>query len=338
LSYLITGATGFLGGHVLSAIAAHPQTQTEPLWLLVRNKATWDACPHAQDYPHIRLIEAELTDEAAIGRALGQVQLKGVFHLAAQVHHSRSHSAEQKKTNVAGTQAIIRICLAHHARLIFLSTSGTVGCSRRAQDRPDENAPYCAHRVRHWPYYASKIEAELAVQTAMSQHNLQAVTLRPPVMLGPGDHRFRATSLIIRFLRRKLPFYLAGGMHFIDVRDAAAATVAAMVLPKPRAVYHLCGAEMSLQAYFAQLSHVSGIAAPTRRLAHGVAWCMASLARGRLVDPVVVEMGRHYWGLSSRYAHELQYTSRDPQITLRETVAYLRAHHPKLAKVHVSAT
>ena len=42
-------------------------------------------------------------------------------------------------------------------------------------------------------------------------------------------------------------------------------------------------------------------------------------------------MGSHYWGLSSLYAEaDLGYRSRDPRETLRDTIDWLRAHHPKL--------
>jgi hypothetical protein len=47
---------------------------------------------------------------------------------------------------------------------------------------------------------------------------------------------------------------------------------------------------------------------------------------------VLVEMARHHWGLASRYsARELGFAPRDPLDTLRDTIAWLRAHHPDLA-------
>lgn len=254
-----------------------------------------------------------------------------MLHLAAAVHHGRDkkHTEATYKANVQGTQAIIDVCHGAGARLVVVSTSGTVGCSRHAAARPDESAPFCAAAVRNWPYYASKIEAEKCVQRAMEE-GLEAVIVRPPVMLGPGDSRFRATSLIVRFLRRKLPFYLSGGMHFIDVRDAAQALLQALTHPAPKPIYHLPGAQMSLAHYFNMLAQVSGVPAPKYCLPHPLAWALAYAAAGKLVDPVLVEMGRNHWGISSKYAHELGYTCRDPLLTLQETVAYVRAHHPSL--------
>jgi hypothetical protein len=49
------------------------------------------------------------------------------------------------------------------------------------------------------------------------------------------------------------------------------------------------------------------------------------------VDPVVVEMASHYWGLTSLYAaSDLDYESRDPLVTIGDTVAWLQANHESL--------
>ena len=43
------------------------------------------------------------------------------------------------------------------------------------------------------------------------------------------------------------------------------------------------------------------------------------------VDRISVEMAEHYWWIDSRKAHdELGFVARDPQLTLVDTVAYLR--------------
>ena len=90
------------------------------------------------------------------------------------------------------------------------------------------------------------------------------------------------------------------------------------------------------------VGQVAGVRAPHRilpyRLAKRIAaadeWLGMKL-RGEPLHlfpgPVVVEMARHYWGLRSLYAQqELGYESRAPLETLRDTVEWLRANHPKL--------
>jgi len=328
VNILITGATGFLGQHVLGALRR--RCPDAAVWLLVRNAASWRQAPHSAAYPEVRLIEAPLTDERAILAALAGQKLGGILHLAATVHHSRRHSADTFRANVDGTAAMVRLACAHGARLVFVSTSGTVGCSPSPAAAPDEQAPFCEQEVRRWPYYASKIAAEQLMLKAQEQGELDGVILRPPVMLGPGDHRFRATSLIVRFLRGRLPFYLTGGMHFVDIRDVAQALVEALTHPKPRPIYHLPGAAMPLKDYFAQLEQVSGVPAPRFSLPYPLALAVAYGSGGKFFDPVVIEMGHRHWGLSSRYAPELGFAPRAPRTTLQETVSWLRSAHPAL--------
>jgi dihydroflavonol-4-reductase len=328
VNILVTGATGFLGQHVLAALRRRcPDAQ---VWLLLRRAASWHQAPNAPSNPEVRLIEAPLTDDRAVLAATGGHRLTGILHLAATVHHSRQHSADTFRANVDGTASMVRLARAHGARLVFVSTSGTVGCSRSPTAAPDEHAPFCTQVVDRWPYYASKIAAEQLMGEAQKKGDLDGVILRPPVMLGPGDHRFRATSLIVRFLRGRLPFYLSGGMHFVDIRDAATSMVEALVHPAPRAVYHLPGAAMPLKAYFAQLEQISGVRAPRRLLPYPLALAVAYGSGGKFFDPVVIEMGHHFWGLSSRYASELGFAPRAPLTTLQQTVSWLRSSHPAL--------
>jgi len=52
------------------------------------------------------------------------------------------------------------------------------------------------------------------------RHGVELVILRPSVMLGPGDARFRSTHTILKFLDRKVPFIPSGVISFVDVRYA----------------------------------------------------------------------------------------------------------------------
>ncbi len=333
MSYLITGATGFLGLHLLRSLAAR-QPEAE-LWVVVRERATWARAPHAKEFPQARIIEAQLHETEKIAAALGASapgHLQGVFHLAAAVHHSRHNGQALFESNVQSTQGMVRLAQRLRARLVFVSTSGTIACHREPGCAVDEEAPYCSATVARWPYYASKIAAERLVQAAAAQGHLQAVILRPPVMLGPGDYRFRATSLIVRYLRGRLPFYLSGGMHFIDIRDAAMAVVRAMELAQPKPVYHLPGHAMPLKTYFEKLQQVSGVAAPKYRLPGRLAQAFAHLTFGKLFDPVVIEMGQHHWDMGSSHAHELGFATRPALETLADTVAFLRKYHVKLMR------
>src|SRR5690606_2078690 len=161
-------------------------------------------------------------------------------------------------------------------------------------------------------------------------------------LLGPGDHRFRSTSNVLRAARGRLPFVVRGGIAFADVRDVAAALRAILARPAVEPVYHLPGHACEIGAFFAMLEEETGVPRPRWTLPYRLAHALATLVEGGgarllgrpphlLPDPVVVEMASRYWGLASLHAEsQLGYRSRDPRATLRDTVAWLRAHHPAL--------
>ena len=54
------------------------------------------------------------------------------------------------------------------------------------------------------------------------------LAVNPALLLGPGDDRGSSTGDVVRFLEKKVPFIPAGGLSFVDARDAAAAMILAM--------------------------------------------------------------------------------------------------------------
>ncbi len=283
------------------------------------------------------LLDAERwQDDAAL------TGVAAILHGAAVVQHSRRAPAPMVQANVDGTLAIVRVAARHQARLVFVSSSGTVGASMDPRAAPLEDAPFAHQTAGAWPYYASKIRAEEDGRRLAERLGVSFVVFRPPVLLGPGDHRFRSTGNIIRHLRRKLPFLLHGGIHFVDVRDAARAMIRAALLPAPSPAYHLVGTACTVPEFFGRVAALSGVPAPTRVLQPALARRIAAVVdaavhrlpgdrHSPLPDPVVFEMGAHHWGLGSTRAEaELGFAARPGDETLADAIAWVRANHPLL--------
>lgn len=335
--YLITGASGFLGRHLLQTLKQAPQVQALPL---LRNAADWSAMDWTRDLPVTQLIEGGLLNREHWQEQTGE--LDGIFHLAALVRHSRQNAEEVYQTNIKGTLEMVELAAEKQCRLVYVSTSGTVGVFSSRHEWADEHGAPREKQVARWPYYDSKLKAERAAQALAQKLGVELVIIRPPVLLGPGDHRFRSTGHIIRLMRGKLPFLIAGGMHFIDIRDAAAALHQAMQIAQARPVYHLSGVACSIQSFFGMVERASGIQGPRRVLPQPAALSLAHASRllcqilpgaheSPLPDPVVVEMATKFWDIRSRYAREeLGFLNRNGQSTINDTVAWLIDHHPKL--------
>ncbi|WP_434386971.1 NAD-dependent epimerase/dehydratase family protein [Melittangium boletus] len=327
---LVTGATGFLGRHLLGVLHA----AAVPTAVLVRDPQAWARQDWVAEAGAVSVFEGSPQIRTPWLNAPGLGGVKTIFHLAAAVSHSRQ-AAPADDFNVESTLQMVRAAKEWGARLVFMSSSGTVGCFRFPRLVADEHSPFAESLAGRWPYYASKIRAEREARRLADKLGVELVILRPPVMLGPDDHRLRSTRHVMKVLGGRLPVIPPGGMHFTDVRDVAAALGRLVTLERPRAVYHLPGTACSLAEFFHMVGEVSGMPVTERRVpgwaVKGVARLTRRHAPGWMPDPVLLEMSTCFWGLSTLWSdRELGYTPRAPRQTLVETVAWLRAHHPAL--------
>ena len=322
---LVTGASGFLGRHLLTSLVR--EDADRPVVVLTRDRRAWQSAVWRPSLPNVEVIEGSIERPAEWAHAPALADLSGIFHLAATVRHRHSTEYEQERADIDGAMEMIRLAVRTGARVISASTSGTVGCSADPAAAPDEEAPWCHDAVAQWPYYRGKIEAERVTRELATALGVTLVIVRPPVLMGPGDHRGRSTRHVLRFISGRLPFVVQGGMHFVDVRDVADALVAAMRHPSPRPVYHLPGHASTIPEFFGTVAVVADRRPPRVVLPVRLAWWMATLLRPLhlLPDPTAVEMASRYWGLSSRYAEpDLGHRPRAAAETLGDTVRWLR--------------
>jgi nucleoside-diphosphate-sugar epimerase len=133
-------------------------------------------------------------ENVAVGEVDGYTQweqaLAGcdvVIHLAARVHimHDKSQDplAEFRRINTAGTIRLAQCATrAGVRRLVNVSSIGVNGPSTEGESEfTDQDAP-----DPHNPYSLSKWEAEQALRVIQSHGDLEVVTVRPPLIYGPG--------------------------------------------------------------------------------------------------------------------------------------------------------
>lgn len=332
MSWLVTGASGFLGRHLLEQLSAGPVPR--PALALVRDPAGWAALGWTAALCNVQPIAGSLEQPERWSESPALDGLSGIFHLAAEVRHGAGDAAALRRTNVEGTLPMVRLAARHGCRMLFVSTSGTVGCFRRPGALPDEDAPFCEREVAEWPYYRSKIEAERSARGLADQLGVELVILRPPVLLGPGDHRYRSSQHVLRLLRGQVPFVIRGGMHYADVRDVAQALIRAMERKPVRPVYHLPGTICTIAEFYREVARLAGRRPPRLVIPYRVARLAAGVAAGlgvrSLPEPRLIEMASRHWGLATKYAaDELGYRSRPGSDTLRATLDWLSANPPE---------
>lgn len=337
-SILITGATGFVGRHVLEAM-----TDDDGNWeatALVRDPAVWDSYSWTDHIVDTKVVKGGLDDAIRCQRDGAFDGVDTIFHLAGVVEHSRSNPAPMYSTNVDGTLAMVQVAAATDSRLVVMSTSGTVACFEHDGVAGDEQAPFCDDVVADWPYYTSKIEMERRARQMADELGVELVFIRPPMLFGPRDHRYRSTGILLKFLRGKIPAMPNGRADFTDVRDVAGALLRVAELKEPRGIYHLPGTAISVDELFQMGSQVSGVERPRTDISSGLLWGLCKvndrlqrvwpdIPTPNTPDPVYVEMASHYWNCTSLWAQsELGFEPRPPHQTLADTLQWLSSNAP----------
>ena len=321
--YLVTGATGFLGGHLVDRLLAEGHSVVA----LCREEE-----PELEGRGVV-VARGDVLDRESIERAANLCD--GAFHCAGKVSRDPNDAEELYRLHVSGTRSVLEGCKARGVRrIVVASTSGTVAVSddsRRIATEADE-AP--VPLLSRWPYYRSKLYAERAALDANGD-GFEVISVNPTLLLGPGDRRGSSTEDVRLFLERRIPAVPAGGLSYVDARDAAAAMVLAMVKGTPGRRYLVGACNLTFREFFARLERVSGVPAPWMPMPRmpdlarlGARWfdrALGVVGRVAGLDPVSVEMAQYFWYLdASRAEGELGWEPRDPSTTLADTVRDLR--------------
>ncbi len=324
MTVLVTGGTGFLGEHVVMEL----RKQKRAVRVLARSRS-----PILEDLG-AEVIRGDVTSGPEVAQAMDGVS--AVFHLAGVVSRDPDDGQRMMRTHVDGTRRVMESMAALGVkRMILASTSGTIAVSER-DEVLDETSGSTEELVSGWPYYVSKIYQERLAFELGGKLGIEVVSVNPSLLLGPGDRRLSSTGDVRRFLRRQIPSVPRGGINFVDARDAAAATVAALDKGRAGERYLLGGPNWTMKEFFGRLSRVSNVRGPWMKVPSSLdrfARAGASMvehvwrSRGKEppIDRISVEMSEHYWWFDSAKAErELGFEARDPQLTLHDTVDYLR--------------
>jgi len=204
LRALVTGASGFVGCHLVAHLAA---------------------CGD-----EVATSEAEITDPEALEADFEGCRPDAVFHLAAQadVKASFTAAAATLRVNVEGTFNVLDAARrAGAGRVVVVSSADVYGRLDPAELPVDETAPMRPVT----PYGASKAAAEMVCVQAGAGRGLDVVRVRAFNHLGPGQSdRFVAAALAARIAQNErtgVDIVPVGNLQarrdFTDVRDVVRA-------------------------------------------------------------------------------------------------------------------
>ncbi|MEV6398713.1 NAD-dependent epimerase/dehydratase family protein [Streptomyces sp. NPDC051907] len=257
---LVTGASGFLGSHIVDACAR----AGDEVRVLVREQSDLS---YLRTVPGVEFAYGDLRDAASVRRAMDGVDV--VHHSAARVT-DRGTRAQFWDENVAGTERLMSAAQEAGARrFVFISSpSALMGVRGGDQVDIDESEPFPA---RHLNLYSeTKAAAEQRVLAA-NRTDFTTVALRPRAVWGPRDHSGFMPRLIAKMMTGSLPDLSGGRRVYASLcycENAADACVRAARADGVGGRAYFIADEQPVETWsmLAQLAERFGGRPPTRRV------------------------------------------------------------------------
>ena len=193
---LVTGATGFIGSHLVEGLL-HSGHKVRAM---IRKQPQDYHLPWLSD-GRVEIVTGDISNATDVARAVNNIDV--VFHLAAMLGTWGIPEETYHKVNVLATREFINQSLrAGVNHFIYISTVGVMG---RLKSTPaDIDHPYAPVSL----YEKSKCEAESWIRQAVTEVNFPATIVRPSHVYGPRD---RNTAKLFKTMKLIRVFPVIGG-------------------------------------------------------------------------------------------------------------------------------
>lgn len=260
---LLTGATGFLGSHVLYKLLQNGEKvrATKRITSSLENvKRVFRF--YGEDklalLENVEWVDADLLDVFAV-----EDTVKGmdeIYHCAAVVSFNPKDKEVMLKTNARGTENLVNAALEAGVKK-FCHVSSIAALGRNTTKDIITEKIWWKPSPKNSDYSLSKYRAEREVWRA-SEEGLNMVIVNPSVIIGPGDFTSGAYKMMQQAYKG-IPFYTDGATAFVDVRDVADAMIRLMKSDVKNERYIVSAANMSYRMFFNLLHDALGKKRPS---------------------------------------------------------------------------
>lgn len=246
MKVLVTGANGFLSGHIIRKLLKSGYS--------VRAMMRAGANAPGLTGLDIEVFYGNITSKTDVEHAVDGCEI--VIHAAADTSQSHRKAEDYFPVNVQATADIIEAMARKGCkRLIFVSTANTMGFGT-IENPGDESKP-ASPLVLKSGYAKSKFLAQKLVLEAVKTQKIDAVIVNPTFMIGPFDYNPHSGRIFKMILNKRIAFYPPGGKNFVDVRDAAYGIVNAITEGKSGECYLIAGENLSFHDFFEKIKLLS---------------------------------------------------------------------------------
>jgi dihydroflavonol-4-reductase len=275
VNVLVTGATGFTGGH----LARWLQRRGDRVRALVRDPKQ----ANGLRFQGIEVVEGDLRDAASLRRAADGVE--AIYNIAALYRVASRPPEEYRAVNARAVGVVVDAARTAGARRVVHCS--TVGVHGDIEHPPaDEDAPLRPGDV----YQETKLEGENIARAAAARTGVELVIVRPSGIYGPGDHRL--FKLFGAIARRRFVMLGSGRIfyHLTYIDDLCEGfRLCATVPGAVGRTYIVAGGEVTtLKDLVAIAADVAGVGGPRLRLPVWPVW-MAGAACEAICRPFGIE-------------------------------------------------
>jgi nucleoside-diphosphate-sugar epimerase len=201
MKVLVTGASGFIGSHVVDALAE----RGNEVRALVRPRGN---SSHLQSLKDVEIVRGDLIDKGSLKSAVQDVQQ--VYNLAAKTGPWGIEEA-YRAVNVQGLANLIHLAMDAGVQRIVHTSSVTV-YGHHLRDTVTEDHPL---RAENNPYSRSKIAGERLISQLVKEHEAPVVILRLAWVYGPRD--VASFCRFVNLVERGKSFLIGTGKNIVPV-------------------------------------------------------------------------------------------------------------------------
>ena len=223
----VSGATGFLGAHVVCRLL-QKGLQVRALKRKGSNMAEFEYIysllfSNNEAKQNLTWVDADILDTTALELALRGIE--EVYHCAAMVSFSQKDKEQMMQVNVQGTANMVNLSLINGVKkFAHISSIASLG-REKSGVHISEKSKWVDSKLNS-NYAISKHKAEMEVWRA-SEEGLNVVIVNPGVILGSGDWH-KGSCALFNMVYKGMPFYTRGVNGYVDVLDVANATIKLM--------------------------------------------------------------------------------------------------------------
>jgi dihydroflavonol-4-reductase len=260
----ITGATGFVGGHVARRYAAEGAS----LRLLTRQTSRLDSLAGID----AEMVTGDLREPEKLRSAL--TGCDALIHVAADYRLWVRDPKQMYVANVDGTRELLKLAREVGVpRAVYTSSVATMGFKADGTIVNEDTPVTLADMIGHYKRSKFLAEQEAIIAAKNGQH---VMILNPTTPIGAGDAKPTPTGrIIVDFLNKKFPAYVDTGLNLVDVDEVARMHVVALDRGTPGEPYILGGENLTLKQILDRMSAITGLPSPTMKVPHAVAMAFA---------------------------------------------------------------